>query len=75
MRCCAQRFLCRVRRGQFVYAENQGEGEGEVVGRLERCAGGWRSVIPLLYGRSYGAVRDRRAAAKGLASLPPSSSV
>ena len=51
------------------------KGEGEVVGRLERCAGGWQFDIPVLYGRGRVAVRHRRAAAKGLASLPPSSSM
>ena len=59
MRCCVQRFLCRARCGQFVYAENQGEGEGEVVGWMERCAYRGQSFLPLLHGRG-GVVVGRR---------------
>ena len=36
------------------------KGEGEVVGRLERCAGGWQFDIPVLYGRGRVAVRRQR---------------
>ena len=36
--------------GQVVCDEVEGEGEGEVVGWMERCAGERQFHIPVLYG-------------------------
>ena len=49
--------MCQYR--QFVCVEDEGEGDGGVVGWMERCSRRRQFGIPVLYGRGRVAVRRR----------------
>ena len=64
-----QDLVCFMFGGDSTYTV-EGEGEGEVVGGLERCAGGRRYDIPVLYGGRGIAVR-RGLGGEAVAGRPP----